>query len=214
MTGSRENQEAPVRLGVLGGTFDPIHLGHMAMARAALSARGLSRVLLMVASIPPHKRTGELAPGEHRLEMARIAVGGEPQIEVSDLEIRRGGISFTVDTLSELARSHPGGELFFIVGEDTIPELPLWKDLDRLLELARIVALNRPGSREHFEPRRFPAVSGEILLRCERDRVEMEPVPIASREIRRAIQEGRPFDHLLPPGVGEYIRAHGLYGCR
>ncbi len=202
------------RLGVLGGTFNPIHLGHLAMARAVLSAHGLSRVLLVVAATPPHKPTGELAGARHRLEMARIGASSEERIEASDIELRRKGISYTVETLFELSRAHPQVELFFIIGEDTIPELPLWKDQRRILELARIVAVNRPGSRERFNPPDFPQVPEELLLRCERDRVEMEPIPIASRDIRRAVQAGDAFDHWLPPGVGDYIREHELYGYR
>ncbi len=208
-----EKKRAPrARLGVLGGTFDPIHRGHIEAAHAVLAARRLSRVLLVPAAAPPHKR-GDLTGARHRLAMARIAARADPAIEASDIEVRRGGISFTVDTLEGLARAHPRTELYFIIGEDTIPELPLWKDLGRIFELARIVAVNRPGPRRRFDPGIFPRVPREVLERCERDRVEMEPVPIASREIRRAILAGKPFDHLLPSGVGDYIRRNGLYGC-
>ncbi len=204
---------APERLGVLGGTFDPIHLGHLQAARAARAAHSLSRVLLVPAAEPPHKR-GEAAAARHRLSMARIAAAAEPGLEASAIEVERGGISYTVDTLSQIARAHPGAELFFIIGEDTVPELPLWKDSPRVFELARIVTVNRPGPRRRFERALFPRVAAGVLERCERDRVVMEPADIASRDIRRAILAGEPFEHLVPAGVGEYIRKQKLYGAR
>jgi nicotinate-nucleotide adenylyltransferase len=144
--------------------------------------------------------------------MARIAATGEKGIEVSDIEVRRGGISYTVDTLAELAGDRPRVELFFVIGEDTIPELPYWKDAARILALARVVAVNRPGHHRSFEAALFPGVPASTLARCEGDRVTMEPAPIASRDVRRAIAAGEPFDHWLPAGVGEYIRRHRLYG--
>jgi nicotinate-nucleotide adenylyltransferase len=196
---------------VLGGTFDPIHLGHLGVARAARAAHSLSQVLLIPAGTPPHKR-GDLTPAEHRLAMVRLAAASEPGLEASAMEIERGGVSYTVDTLSELAREAPGAEVFFIIGEDTVAELPSWKDSPRLFELARIVAVNRPGPRVAFDRARFPAVPPEVLARCEKDRVQMKPMDIASRDIRRMIAAGEPFERLVPPGVGEYIRKHRLYG--
>jgi nicotinate-nucleotide adenylyltransferase len=196
---------------VLGGTFDPIHLGHLGVARAARAAHALSRVLLIPAATPPHKR-GDLTAAEDRLAMVRIAAATEPGLEASAIEIARGGVSYTVDTLSELARGTPCAEIFFIIGEDTVAELPSWKDSSRLFELSRIVAVNRPGPRIRFDRARFPDVPPEVLERCERDRVQMKPLDIASREIRRMIAEGEPFEQLVPPGVAEYIRKHRLYG--
>jgi nicotinate-nucleotide adenylyltransferase len=198
------------RLGVLGGTFDPIHRGHLAMAQAAREAHRLDRVVLVPAGSPPHKRR-ELTPFHHRLAMAEIAARCQPALSVSDLEGRRGGISFTVDSLSELSRREPDAELFFIIGEDSIPELPQWRELGRILSLARMVAVNRPGPRQSFNSLLFAELPPEALARAERDRVQMEPVDIASRQVRQAIASGRPIDHLLPPGVGDYIRLHGLY---
>jgi nicotinate-nucleotide adenylyltransferase len=180
------------------------------MARAARRAHGLARVLLVPAFVPPHKKR-EITPFHHRLAMVETAVRGEEGLEGCDAEGRRGGVSFTVDTLSELKGSHGAAEIFFIIGEDTIPELPLWKDLPRILSLARLVAVNRPGPRQSFRQLAFSAVPPDAIERLERDRVEMEPVPISSREIRQAIQTGEPADQWLPPGVADYIRNHGLY---
>lgn len=213
MRSSQRGGEEGERIGVLGGTFDPIHLGHLAMARAARAAHDLARVLLVPAAAPPHK-SADLTPFHHRMAMAEITARAEAWLEASDIEARRGGVSYTVDTLAELARERPRSELFFIIGEDTIPELPLWRDLPRLLSLARIVAVNRPGPRRSFSPELFPEVPPEKLSRSERDRVEMAPVPIASRELRQAVRAGKPFEHWLLPGVADYIRKHRLYGCR
>jgi nicotinate-nucleotide adenylyltransferase len=196
---------------VLGGTFDPIHLGHLSAARAVRAAHSLDRVLLIPAATPPHKR-GAVTGADDRLAMVRIAAASEPGLEASDLEIARGGISYTVDTLAELTRTRPGAELYFIIGEDTVAELPTWKDSPRIFELSRIVTVNRPGKRRRFERALFPRIPEAALERAERDRVEMEPVDIASREIRQAIREGKPFERLLPAGVGEYIEKHRLYG--
>jgi nicotinate-nucleotide adenylyltransferase len=211
MRSMETNREA--RIGVLGGTFDPIHLGHLRVARAARSAHALSKVLLVPASTPPHKR-GDLTDAPDRMAMARIAAAGDPGLEASDVEVRRGGVSFTVDTLEALARAMPGTEIFFIIGEDTISELPLWRDIGRIFELARIVAVNRPGPRRSFDPDLFPRIPREILDRCERDRVQMPPVPIASRDIRHAIAAGEEFDRWIPQEVADYIRMHHLYGYR
>jgi nicotinate-nucleotide adenylyltransferase len=202
-----------MKLGILGGTFDPIHNGHLAMARAAKLAKGLDRVLLIPSFLPPHKPE-VWAPAEHRLAMVRRAVEGENVLEASDLEVRRGGISYTADTLEELTRLHPGAELYFILGQDSIAELPRWRRLPRLLELARIITISRAGQNHTFLNTPFPGVPPEVLRRCEEDRVYMEPVPVASREIRECISAGKPFEAYLPRAVSEYICAHELYGYR
>ena len=201
------------KVGVLGGSFDPVHKGHLAMAEAVRAAHGLDRVLLMPAFQPPHKRP-ELAPYEHRLEMVRRAAQGLSGIEVSDLEGRRRGVSFTVETLEELRRLLPDAELFLVVGEDSVPDLPGWRNIQRICELARIVAVNRPGFQHGFAALAAAGVPPSAIARCEADRVTMPPDPIASREIRRRLAAGELCDEQLPDGIGAYIRAHELYGSR
>ncbi|MBI4583632.1 MAG: nicotinate (nicotinamide) nucleotide adenylyltransferase [Planctomycetes bacterium] len=200
-----------MKLGILGGTFDPIHRGHMAMAKAARQAMGLDRVLLTPTFLPPHKPAVS-ASSEHRLAMVRIAARGADGLEACDLEIRRGGVSYTVDTLEEVSRLYPGAEIYFIIGMDSLPELPRWRNLKRLLELAQLITISRPGEEHSFLTTSFPGIPEPILRQCEKNRVAMEPVPAASREIRKCISEGKTFEAYLPPGVGDYIRAHGLYG--
>ena len=199
-----------MKLAVLGGSFNPIHVGHLAMARAAREARALDRVLFVPASRPPHKRN-DLAPAEDRLEMVRLAVEGEEGFVASDLEVVRPGVSYTVDTLEELRRRHPGAELFFILGEDSIPELPGWKMAPRILELARVLAVNRPGDRHSFRPEDYPGVAPEVIERLERDRVEMVPCPVESRTIRERLHRGESIEGMVPAKVAEYIVRRGLY---
>lgn len=199
-----------MKLGILGGTFNPIHYGHLAMAEAASSAHGLDRVVLLPSGRPPHK-TEELAPPEARLAMARLASMGRDDLDVSDIEVRRPGVSFTVDTLEEFRRLYPNAELFFLIGEDSIGELPSWRNPGRILDLARVVALNRPGVDASFRQQDFPGTPPEVVEQLEKDRVRMDPCPIESRAIRRALKAGESVEGLIPPRVLEYIRKQGLY---
>jgi nicotinate-nucleotide adenylyltransferase len=199
-----------VKLGILGGSFNPIHNGHIAMAEAARAAHGLDRVFLVPAGRPPHKRE-DLAPAEDRLEMTRIAVKGHEGLEASSIEVERPGTSYTVDTLEELKRRWPDAELYFILGADSVPELPSWKSSRRVLELARIVAVNRPGSSARIGPETLPGVAPDVLARLEADRVTMAPSTCESRRIREAIRSGRPVSDQLPAAVEELIRRKRLY---
>ncbi len=210
MSAGRGDGLRPRKLGILGGSFNPIHNGHLAMAEAARAAHGLDRVLFVPAGRPPHKGA-DLAPAEDRLEMVRLALQGREGFEASPLEVERPGTSYTVDTLEELRRLQPEAELFFILGEDSIPELPGWRSAPRILHLARIVAVNRAGSRAHFRKGDFPGVTPEVIARLEADRVTMSPAPEESRRIRDAIRRGEPIDGMVPRRVAELIRTRGLY---
>lgn len=202
-----------MKVGVLGGSFNPVHFGHLAVARAARDAHRLERVLFVPAGTPPHKRA-DLADAKHRLEMVRLAIEGVSGFEVSDVEIARPGPSYTVDTLEELHRREPDAELFFIMGADSVSEFRSWRAPERILSLARIVVVNRPGARGDFNPEDYPDVSREIFERIERDRVSMEDCPIEARLVREAIRSGRSIDGLVPRRVAEYIRRHGLYQAK
>ena len=185
-----------MKTGILGGTFDPIHLGHLAAARAAMDCAHLDRVLLVPTGVPPH-RPPTVADADDRLEMCRLAVAGEKRIEVSDLELRRPGPSYTVDTLRELHRSYPGEELFLVLGWDAARLLETWHEPAEVRRLARVVVVTRPGSGA-------PATTIEIL--CER------PTPnISGSELRRAIARGDDVSDRLPEAVAAYIAQRGLY---
>ena len=199
-----------MRLGLLGGSFNPPHACHLALARAAAQTHALDNVLLIPAASPPHKRSG-LAPAVDRLAMVRLAIAGEAGMEASDIELRRAGRSYTYVTLDELHQLHPGVTLFFILGGDSLRDLPSWRQPDRILSLCRIVAIDRPGVEVQLEPTDFPATCRAALQQLARDRVPMEPCPLSSTAIRERLRQGETVDEQVPAAVLAYIREHGLY---
>lgn len=191
------------RVGLLGGVFDPVHNGHLIAAEAAREACGLRRVMFIPASDPPHKRYTGLAPAQARAEMVRLAIQDHPCFELSPLELRRAGRSYTVDTLSELRQAL--GEqvgLFLIIGADNVTEIPTWHRPDRILELATVVVVRRPGA---TPDRADPALTRRMHF------VETPFIEISSTDIRRRVREGRSIRYLVPREVENYIYEHGLY---
>lgn len=190
-----------LRIGVYGGTFDPIHRTHLAIARAALDHAQLDRVLFVVSAAPPHKQADVYAGPEDRFQMVQAALADEPRMEVSRLELDRKGLSFTADTLRELQAAHPGAELFLIVGYDALLDIPNWHHPREILSHARLLAAPRPGAR----------------LPVPRDlagRYEMLPFTeseVSSTEIRARIAAGQDARDLLPPAVERLIREKSLY---
>jgi nicotinate-nucleotide adenylyltransferase len=195
------------RVGILGGTFNPPHVGHLACARQALLELGLDRVLLVPTRIPPHK-TAEQDPGpEHRLQMCRLAAAGEDGVEVCDLELRRPGPSYTVDTLKELHERDPGAELSFIVGGDVARTFPEWHEPERILDVARLAVIEREDAgREEITRALAPLHPGERLRF-----LNMPPIDISSSMVRDRIREGAAIDDLVPLPVARYIAREGLY---
>ena len=194
------------RIGVLGGTFDPIHFGHLAVAKAAIECAHLDRVLFVPSAQPPH-RTAAVAPAEDRFAMTNLAVQGEPRFEVSDVEVRRGGRSYTVDTLNELHRAFPNDELFLILGWDAARLFRTWREPERVSELASLVTVDRPG----MAP---PTPSELAVLRLDPARVVNCHVPtpdVSGSALRRAIASGQPVTGQLPPAVERYIAERHLY---
>lgn len=200
-----------MKLGIYGGSFNPPHLGHLAVADAARQTHGLEQILFVPTGNPPHKTT-DLASAPDRFEMVRLAVRGREGLTACDLETRRAGTSYTVDTLVEFRRlcSHDD-ELFFIVGEDSLKDLPGWKEPERILRLARLVVVNRPGQRAELDLEGFSDVAPEVLRRIERDRVTMTPCPYGSRQIRADLRLGKSIEGQVPQEVAEYIESEGLY---
>jgi nicotinate-nucleotide adenylyltransferase len=191
-----------MRLGLYGGTFDPIHLGHLILAEACREACGLDRVWFVVAGAPPHKPGGRTDVG-HRLEMVRLAVAGNPAFEVSEIETRRPGPHYSVETLEAVALERPGDELFFLIGADSLVDLPHWREPDKILKLAGLIVANRPG----FEPPPFDVRPDARPIQ----RVTIPPIGIASHEVRRRLLEGRSIRYQVPRAVEAYIDAHRLY---
>jgi nicotinate-nucleotide adenylyltransferase len=187
------------KIGILGGTFDPPHKGHIAIAKAALNQLGLDKVIFIPAQNPPHKLKQTVASTADRFKMLELAIDGINGFEISDIELRRPGISYTADTLDELCRIFPGVEFYLLIGADNISEIESWYDPERILKLARVAAANRPG----FVPGGI--YTGRIL------NFEMPPVDLSSTEVRSRINAGLPIDDLVPKGVAEYIVQHRLY---
>ena len=198
-----------MRLGVLGGTFDPVHLGHQIIAEEARVNLSLDKVIFVPAGRPWFKEGVEITPSADRLAMLNIAVCSNPSFEIDVLEVERPGPTYTADTMNEL-RSRVGeeAELYFIVGLDALAELPSWKDPDRLADLCCFAGMKRPGYTD-FDilglEREIPGVSGKIHL------VDNLLVDISSSDIRRRVREGLPISYLVPEEVEEYIKEKGLY---
>ncbi|MSS72156.1 MAG: nicotinate-nucleotide adenylyltransferase [Candidatus Latescibacteria bacterium] len=191
------------RIGLLGGVFDPVHNGHLIAAEAAREACGLGQVMFIPASDPPHKRDTGMASAEARAEMVRLAIQDHPRFELSPIELRRAGRSYTVDTLSELHQTL--GEktaLFLIIGADNVSEISSWHRPDRILDLATVVVVRRPGA---TLGRADPALTQRMRF------VETPFIEISSTDIRRRIREGRSIRYLVPREVESYICEHGLY---
>jgi nicotinate-nucleotide adenylyltransferase len=191
------------RLGILGGTFDPIHVGHLVAAVNSRHTLDLDRVILMVANIPWQKaEVRAVSTPEDRLALVEAAVGGVPGVEAGTLEIERGGESYTADTLAELKARGPDDELFVIVGWDVASELEGWDRIDEIKKLATLVVVNRPGSR----PPEFLRESGWRVAG-----VTVPNLEISSTDLRARAAGGRPLDYLIPEAGVRFIRSRGMY---
>lgn len=204
-----------IRLGVLGGSFNPIHFGHLIAARAVAEQLGLPTVLLIPAAIPPHKQLAQLASGPHRLAMARLAVEGDPLFEVSDMELSRAGPSYTFDTLNALKSQYgQDSQLLWIIGADTLPELETWYRVVDLVRLAEIITVVRPGT---LPQRREQLASLEAKIgvseldRILRNRLGTPAIDISATDMRHRIAGGLSVRYLTPDAVAHYLAANGLY---
>lgn len=190
----------PSRIGLFGGSFNPVHLGHLLVARAACEELSLDRVFFIPAARSPFKPDLELASAPERLRLLRLALAGQTWCEVDDLEVRRGGVSYTIETVAEYQRRFPGTQLSYLIGADHVPLLPTWREAVALASRVRFVVVPRPG--EAYAP--FPKPFQGIYLRG-------FPADISASAIRKRIQSGLPIDHLVPSAVAEAIRNNRLY---
>ncbi len=196
-----------MRIGILGGTFNPPHLGHLVCAQESHRELALDRVLFIPAATPPHKPV-EAEPGaEHRLELCRLAIDGDQRFAVSDLELRRAGPSYTVDTLKELSVQSPTNELFLILGGDIAAGLPQWREPERVLELATVAIAQRRGTARGTVQKALDQLKGGDRARF----FAMPRIGISSTMVRRRVRAGQPIRYFVPDGVLEYIETHGLY---
>jgi nicotinate-nucleotide adenylyltransferase len=196
------------RVGIFGGTFDPVHVGHLIVAEEARVRLGLERVVFVPARISPHKLDDEPAPREHRYRMVCEAVADNPLFAVSAIEIEREGPSFTVDTLLHLRRElAPDADLYFIMGMDSLESFPRWRDPQRILQLCRLVVVSRPGCAVQLDEmeRVVPGLTERTEV------LDMLEVGISSTELRARVRAGLPIRYQVPGAVERYIAEHGLY---
>jgi nicotinate-nucleotide adenylyltransferase len=216
----------PRRTGVLGGTFDPIHVGHLAVAAAAASALALDEVLLLPSRTPPHRPVDPSASIFHRFAMVALAAQADPRMLASDLELGRPGPSYTADTLRALqATGRNRLQIFFLTGADAFAEIAVWREFPGVLDLAHFVVCARPGIPASSMPARLPALSARMVtLGADGGCVRAAATPsvylldvatpdVSSTDVRARARAGRPLAGLLPPEVDAYIRRHGLYAA-
>ncbi len=197
-----------MRLGILGGTFNPPHLGHLVCAQEAYLHLDLDRIMLMPARVPPHKPVEDEPGPDHRLELCRRAIQADERFEVCELEISRDGPSYTVDTLKELTSKAPDNELFLILGGDIAAGLPRWHEPEAVLSLATVAIAERSGTTRGS----IDAALDELHGREQARFFPMPTIDVSSSEIRRRARAGEPFRYLVPDAVHSYIVDHRLYG--
>lgn len=196
------------RIGVIGGTFDPIHYGHLAAAEEARVRVNLEKVLFSVAGLPPHKLDEEVTPAEHRLAMVQLGIFSNPDFELSRVDVDRSGPSYTVDTISILQEQWgQGAEMFFILGLDSLVEVPTWHQPERLIQLCHLVAVARPGFEVDMRQLEdsVPGISSRVEI------IGMPEVDISSSDLQQRVREGLPIRYQVPEEVERYIREHRLY---
>ena len=213
-----------MRIGLFGGTFDPIHWGHLRSAEEVSEAFGLDRLYFIPASVPPHKRGQTATPARDRLQMVRLGAAGNPRFSVSTVEIARPGVSFSIDTVREFAaKKRRGDSLFFIIGLDAFREIGSWKDFAGIFPLCNFIVTSRPGSRER-DPLGGTGVAVKRLFcydfkqKIYRHRsstriffIELTDIAISASEVRALVRRGKSIRYLVPPTVEKYIKRRGLY---
>lgn len=197
-----------MRLGIYGGTFDPVHYGHLLAAEQCREQCALDELWFVPAASPPHKTNHEISPGEDRAEMLEVAIAGHPQFRVDRRELERAGPSYTVDTLSSIHADQPADELFLLLGADSVTDFETWREPVKILQLATLIAVNRGRAAPDLSgfQRRFGRTGAQRLLS-----VEMPGVDVSATDIRRRVREGRSIRFMVPRGVEAYISEHGLY---
>jgi nicotinate-nucleotide adenylyltransferase len=187
-----------VKIGILGGTFNPVHIGHLILAEEAREKLGLERIVFVPAYLPPHKDNSDIAPASHRLNMVKLAIKGNKNFSVSDAEIRRDGKSYTIDTVRDFKKQYPNEDLYFIIGSDLLTYLDEWKDLSEIIKMVKFVAATRPG----YPLEKIPSYISTIPIRA---------VDISGFEIRNCVRNKKSFRYLVPDAVCKYILKKRLY---
>src|SRR5471030_1157342 len=189
-----------MKIGLFGGSFDPVHIGHLLVAHAAVEELGLDRLFFIPASQSPFKTERQITPAEIRLQLLRLALAGKTNCEIDGQEIRRGGVSYSIETLRDYAKRFPEAQLFYLIGADNISKLNEWREAGELAKLTEFVAIPRPGEPAAEFPKPF---RGRMLKGF--------PVEISSSQIRARVKAGLPVENLVPPFVADAVRAAKLY---
>src|SRR5262245_47023925 len=200
-----------MRLGLFGGSFDPVHYGHLLLAECAREALALNEVWLLPASVPPHKQGRELASAKARLEMLELALAGYEQLRASPLEIERGGVSYTVETLAAVRQQQPQAAIFLLMGADSLRDLPTWREPSRICELATPAVVRRGGSPEPDFSVLAQIVSAQRLNDIRAAQVQMPLIELSSTDLRRRAATGQSLRYRTPRAVEKYIETQGLY---
>jgi nicotinate-nucleotide adenylyltransferase len=187
-----------MKIGILGGTFNPIHIGHLILAEEAREKLGLQRVIFVPAYLPPHKDNSDIAPAKDRLKMVKLAIAGNRYFSASDTEIKRDGRSYTIETIKEFKKDYLKDDLYFIIGSDLLKYLAEWKDLNEIIKMVRFIAATRPG----YPLDKIPSYISTLAIRA---------VDVSGFEIRYCIKENKSFRYLVPDSVHKYIIRNKLY---
>jgi nicotinate-nucleotide adenylyltransferase len=195
-----------MRLGIFGGAFDPVHNGHLLLAEQCREQCQLDEVWFVPTKIPPHKDAGSLSPDEDRVEMLQLATAGRSEFVVSEIELKREEVSWTVDTLRQLRDERPDDELFLLIGADSLRDFPTWKEPEAIAELASVIAVNRgEASLKELTVDLSPKLSDSVQL------VTMPGISISATDLRRRVSEGVSIRYLVPRSVEEFIQSRGLF---
>jgi len=200
-----------MRLGIFGGTFDPVHNGHLLLAEYCREQGKLDQVWFLPAFAPPHKLEYQLTASEHRIEMLRLAIGGHSDFLVSTIEIERGGVSFTVDTVQAIAQQYPDADLFLLMGADSLWDLPTWRKPSRICQLAIPLVVGRPNCSTLDLNLLRPFVDESRWKKMQDCFVEMPEMDISSRDIRGRVSRQQSIRYQTPRAVEKYIETNGLY---
>lgn len=204
-----------MRIGVFGGSFDPVHIGHLIVAECCREQARLDRVLFVPVATQPHKQDRTLAPPPHRIEMLRLATGGNDAFDVSTIEIDRGGVSYTVETLTALATTHPADTLCLILGPDALTGLPTWREPARIVSTTEIVAVEREGVDDVAaivaEPRLASLLGPAQAARIAASRVRVPTIGVRASDLRAATAAGHSIRYRTPRAVERYLESHAIY---
>jgi len=205
----KKSDKKITKIGIMGGTFDPIHYGHMVAAECARHQFNLDRVIFIPAARPPHKGDRDISDPFHRLHMAGLATCSNPNFEVSDIEINRRGPSYTIDTVDSIHGNRPDSDIYFITGADAVLEILTWYRVEALLELCYFIAATRPGYRLENLSESLKGLPDHCIKKI--SVMEVPALAISSTDIRQRVRKGMPIKYLLPERVEEYINSSGLY---